>query len=333
MRRQKRASFARGEMRCVAVHASSAGAQDAFGQPTRRTFLSLLGAAAWPLAAHAQQGGRTLRVGALMNLSADDPQSKARGTALLEGLQELGSTPRPQLADRLPLGCGRCRSSSWLRGRGDVLCAPTSLSPVQLGDGGSQRVTRTVRIVFLIVVDARGSGPALYFSSLARPGGNPTGFTLFEYGVAGKWLKLLKEIAPHLTRVAVLRDPAIAAGIGQLGAIQAVAPSFNVELTPIDVRDAGEIERGVTEFARVQQDGGLIVTGSRIIHREQIVRSLTTRNIVCRRSTPSAIWQPRAACSPARRYGFPVSAGGRYMGIASQRRGAGRPAGAGADQV
>jgi putative ABC transport system substrate-binding protein len=123
--------------------------------------------------------------------------------------------------------------------------------------------------VFVIVIDPVGAG---FIASLARPGGNTTGFTLFEYGVAGKWLELLKEIAPGITRVAVLRDPAIAAGIGQLGAIQAVAPSFKVELHPIDVREASEIERGLTEFARTP-NGGMIVTGSpsQGIHRHLLV--------------------------------------------------------------
>ena len=120
------------------------------------------------------------------------------------------------------------------------------------------QATRTVPIVFVHVADPVGAG---FVDSLARPGGNATGFTLFEYGISGKWLELLKEIAPGVTRAAVLRDPAIAAGIGQFGAIQAVAPSFGVEVSPVDVRDAGEIERAVTAFAR-SPNGGLIVTAS-----------------------------------------------------------------------
>ena len=120
------------------------------------------------------------------------------------------------------------------------------------------QATRTVPIVFAAVIDPVGGG---FVDSLARPGGNTTGFTLFEYGISGKWLELLKEIAPRVTRAAVLRDPAIASGSGQLGAIQAVAPSFGVELSPVNVRDAGEIERAVAAFAR-SPNGGLIVPAS-----------------------------------------------------------------------
>ena len=131
------------------------------------------------------------------------------------------------------------------------------------------QATRTVPIVFVQVTDPVGAG---FVASLARPGGNATGFTLFEYGISGKWLELLKQIAPGVTRAAVLRDPAIAAGIGQFAAIQAVAPSLGVELSPVDVRDAGEIERAVTAFARVP-NGGLIVTASALaaVHRDLIV--------------------------------------------------------------
>ena len=210
------------------------------------------------------------RVGVLMNLSADDPQSQNRSAAFLQGMQELGWTNgrNVQIDYRWATGDAerfRRHAEELVALAPDVIVA--SASPAV---GALQRVTRTIPIVFVIVIDPVGAG---FIASLARPGGNTTGFTLFEYGVAGKWLELLKEIAPHVKRVAVLRDPAIAAGVGQLGAIQAVAPSFNVELSPIDVREAGEIERGITEFARVQQDGGLIVTGSpsQGIHRELIV--------------------------------------------------------------
>jgi putative ABC transport system substrate-binding protein len=151
-----------------------------------------------------------------------------------------------------------------------------ALAPDVILANGSQSVaallqtTRTVPIVFAIVIDPVGAG---FVASLARPGGNTTGFTLFEYSLSGKWLELFKEIAPNLTRIAILRDPAIAAGIGQFAAIQAMAPpSFGVELSPIDVRDAGEIERDIAAFAR-GSNGGLIVTASSAatIHRELII--------------------------------------------------------------
>ncbi|HKH02112.1 MAG TPA: ABC transporter substrate-binding protein, partial [Bradyrhizobium sp.] len=150
-----------------------------------------------------------------------------------------------------------------------------ALAPdVILASGGSvmgplQQTTRTVPIVFTSVIDPVGAG---YVESLARPGGNATGFAVFEHSISGKWLELLKQIAPGVTRVAVLRDTTLAAGLGQLGAIQAVAPSFGVELNPVDVRDPSEIERAISAFARVA-NGGLIVTGSGLtnVHRELII--------------------------------------------------------------
>jgi putative ABC transport system substrate-binding protein len=139
------------------------------------------------------------------------------------------------------------------------------------------QATRTVPIVFVTVIDPVGAG---FVASLARPGGNATGFTMFEYGMSGKWLELLKEIAPRVTRVAVLRDPAIASGIGQFSAVQAVAPSLGVEVSPVDVRDAGEIERAITAFAR-GVNGGLIVTasGSALSHRH-LIATLAARHRV-----------------------------------------------------
>src|SRR6185369_12371272 len=147
----------------------------------------------------------------------------------------------------------------------DVLVAAsgtTSIAPLL-------QATRTIPIVFAIVVDPVGAG---FVANLARPGANATGFTAFEYGLSGKWLELLKQIAPGVTRPAVLRDPAIASGIGQFAALQAVAPSLGVELTPLDVRDAGEVERGIATFARAP-NGGLIVTASPAAtrHRTRIV--------------------------------------------------------------
>jgi putative ABC transport system substrate-binding protein len=236
----------------------------------RRDFITLLGGtAAWPLAARAQQPERMRRIGVLLNLAADDRESQTRNAAFLQGLQQLGWTEGHNVRVEYRWAAGdadrfRGYAAELVAFSPDVILASTSPAVAAL-----QQATRTVPIVFVIVIDPVGAG---FVASLARPGGNATGFTLFEYGVAGKWLELLKEIAPGVTRVAVLRDPAIAAGIGQLGAIQAVAPSFGVELSPVDVRDAGEIERAVTAFARVP-NGGMIVTGSpsQGVHRELII--------------------------------------------------------------
>jgi putative ABC transport system substrate-binding protein len=150
-----------------------------------------------------------------------------------------------------------------------VALAPNVILAVASTAVAALQATRTIPIVFLAVIDPVGAG---FVESMARPGGNATGFTNYEYGISGKWLELLKEVAPRLTRVAVIRDPALASGSGQLGALQAVAPSFGVELSPVSVRDAPEIERAVTAFAR-SANGGLIVTGSSLafVHRELIV--------------------------------------------------------------
>ena len=145
------------------------------------------------------------------------------------------------------------------------------------------QATHTLSIVFVIVVDPVGAG---FVASLARPGGNATGFLMFEYGLSGKWLEVLKQIAPNVTRAAVLRDPAIASGIGQFGALQSVAPSLGIELIPVDVRDAGEIERAVTAFGR-SSNGGLIVTGrpTATLHRNLIVA------LAARHKLPAVYWQ------------------------------------------
>jgi putative tryptophan/tyrosine transport system substrate-binding protein len=217
----------------------------------------------------AQQADRVRRIGMLMNLAADDPQSQRRNAVFLQGLQRLGWTEgrNLQIDYRWAAGDGerfRKFAAELVALAPDVILASTSPAVAAL-----QQVTRTVPVVFVIVIDPVGAG---FVASLARPGGNVTGFTLFEYGVSVKWLELLKEIAPGIKRVAVLRDPGIAAGIGQLGAIQAVAPTFGVELTPVDVRDTGEIERAVAAFARTS-NGGMIVTGSpsQGVHRELII--------------------------------------------------------------
>jgi len=235
----------------------------------RREFITLLGgaAAAWPLAARAQSE-RMRRVGVLMNLAADDAEGQARVAAFLHQLQRLGWTEGRNL--RIDYRWGAIDAERIHRDVADLvaLAPDVLLASFIQGVAALQQVTRTVPIVFVTVVDPVGGG---LVDSLARPGGNTTGFTLFEYGLSGKWLELLKEVAPRVTQTAVLRDPR-ASGSGQLGAIQGAAPSFGVELRPIDIRDAGEIERAVAAFARAS-NGGLIVTGSSlaIAHRDLIV--------------------------------------------------------------
>jgi ABC-type uncharacterized transport system substrate-binding protein len=236
----------------------------------RRNFIALLGgAAAWPLAARAQQSAeRMRRIGVLMSLAPDDPESPVRIAALLLGLQQLGWTDGRNVRIDYRWGAGdaeRIRKS---------VAELVALAPdVILAHGTSlvgplQQATRTVPIVFVNVADPVGAG---LVDSLARPGGNATGFTSFEYGIAGKWLELLKEVAPQVTRTAILRDATIAGG-GQLGAIQSVAPSFGVELRPLGLRDTGEIKRSVSAFARVSNGGLIVVAGPMaIIHRELII--------------------------------------------------------------
>jgi len=238
----------------------------------RREFITLLGsgAAAWPLAARAQQGERMRRVGVLTNLAENDPQGKSRIAAFVQGLQQLGWTDgrnvrietrwAPADAERF-----RTYAAGLVALEPDVVLGTNSAAVAAL-----QQATRSIPIVFVTVADPVGAG---LVDSLARPGGNATGFILFEYGISAKWIELLKHIAPGVTRAVVLRDPAIAAGIGQFGAIQAVAPSFGVEVSPVNVRDAGEIERAVTAFAR-SPNGGLIQTASpsATFHRELIIK-------------------------------------------------------------
>jgi len=236
----------------------------------RRAFITLLGgAAAWPLAARAQQGERLRRIGVLQSLAADDAEGQARLAAFAQGLQQSGWI----------IGRNVRIDTRWAAGDAErirryaaelVALTPDVILVVGAPATGSLlQATGAVPIVFVNVPDPVGAG---FVETLARPGGNATGFMNFEYGISGKWLELLKEIAPGVTRVAVLRDSALAAGSGQLGAIQSVAPSFKVELRPIDVRDVGEIERALAAFARAS-NGGLIVTGSSlaVVHRDLIV--------------------------------------------------------------
>jgi putative ABC transport system substrate-binding protein len=237
----------------------------------RRDFITLLmrAAAAWPLAARAQQAERMRRIGVIMSLAADDKQGQARLAAFLQGLQELGWTDGRNVRIDIRWGTGDA-------GRNRRHAAElVELAPdVILASGGSivgplLQATSTVPVVFTQTPDPVGAG---FVESLARPGGNATGFSIFDYSLGGKWLELLKEVAPRVTRAAVIRDPATPQGIGQFSAIQSLAPSLSLEVTPLNARDAGDIERAIAAVDR-NPNSGLIVTGSNlaIVHRELIV--------------------------------------------------------------
>jgi putative ABC transport system substrate-binding protein len=236
----------------------------------RREFITLLGgAAAWPLAARAQQPDRMRRIGMLLTAAADDPESLARVGAFLQALAQLGWT----------VGRNVRIESRWGAGNADVIrkhaVELAALAPdVILAHGSSTvrpllQATRSIPIVFPVAADPVGGG---LVENLARPGGNATGFMTNEYSLAGKWLELLKQIVPEVTRAAVLRDTALTSGTSQFAAIQAVAPSLRVEVSPVNMRDAGEIERAVTAFAQ-SSNGGLIVAagGSAQVHRNLII--------------------------------------------------------------
>ena len=223
----------------------------------RREFITLLGgaAAAWPLAAGAQQRERTRHIGFLIGLPADDPESHARHAAFLQGLQELGWTVGRNL--RMDYRSAGGSADLYSKYAAELV----ALAPEVIVTGGTAalaallQATRTVPVVFANATDPVGAG---YVASLARPGGNATGFMNNEYGLAAKWVELLKQIAPRVTRAVVIRNPGTATSY--LAAMQAVAPSFGVELTPVSGVDAGEMERSITTFARGPNDG-MIVTG------------------------------------------------------------------------
>ena len=248
----------------------------------RRDFITLLGgAAAWPLAAHAQQRGMR-RIGVLMTIAADDPESFARLAALLHRLQELGWVDGRNIR----------MEYRWAPGGADVRRKVASelvaLAPDVIlanGSGGAEpllQATRTLPIVFVLVPDPVAAG---YVDSLARPGGNATGFTSYDYDMGRKWLELLKEIAPRVTRVGVLRDIGQVAAVGQFSAIQSVAPSLGIEATPVNLRDADGIGNAISGFAR-SGNGGLIVTGSglAVVNRNLII------TLAARHELPAVYW-------------------------------------------
>jgi putative tryptophan/tyrosine transport system substrate-binding protein len=234
----------------------------------RREFIAGLGsAAAWPVVARAQQPDRMRRIAVLLNLTADDPLSASNRSAFLQGLEQFGWTEGRNVRIEYRFGAGDAESSrkyaaELLTLTPDVILAfgASTLAPLL-------RATRNVTIVFVGVSDPVGGG---FVASLARPGGNATGFSQFEFGFGAKWLELLKQVAPGVTRVAILRDPTLPAGLAQFGAIQSVASS--VEVSPVDVRDAAEIESAINAFA-LGPNGGLIVVSNptATIHRRLII--------------------------------------------------------------
>ena len=243
----------------------------------RREFITLLGGAAavWPLAAAAQQPSQMRRIGVLLPADADDAEFQARVGAFLQELQQLGWS----------IGRNVRIDTRWATANVDKIrrhaAELAALAPdVILAHGASAvgpllEATRTVPIVFPVVGDPVGAG---YVDSLARPGGNATGFMTFEYSIGGKWLELLKEITPGLTHAAVLRDPTQGGGTSQFAAIQAVAPSLRVEVNPVNVRDAGEIERAIAAFARSSNGGMIITAGGLAIRHRDLITTLATRH-------------------------------------------------------
>src|SRR5262245_1882707 len=210
------------------------------------------------MVAGAQQAERVRRIGVLTPLLPDDPEGQARLAAFLQGLQQLGWTDGRNVQIDVRWGASDADVTRKYAAELLTLAPDAILTNGELAVAIFQQATHTVPIVFGSVVDPVSAG---FVESLAQPGGNITGFTVFEYGVSVKWLELLKEIAPRVKRVAILRDPSTAGGSGQLGAIQGVAPSLGFELRPIDVRHVGDIERALGAFARAS-NGGLIVAAS-----------------------------------------------------------------------
>jgi putative tryptophan/tyrosine transport system substrate-binding protein len=235
----------------------------------RRDFMTLLGgAAAWPLAARAQQGERVRRIGVLMNSTADDKIGQRRLAAFLQGLQQSGWTDGRNVRIDIIWGAVDVDSSRRYAAELVALAPDVILSSTTLPTMALQQATR-VPIVFAMVLDPVGAD---IIEGLARPGGNTTGFMQFEYSLSGKWLELLKQIAPGVTRAAVFRDPTNPSGIGQFAVIQAMAPLLGMEVIPVNTRDAAQIERRITAFAR-STNGGLIVTGGQATaHRDLIFK-------------------------------------------------------------
>jgi putative ABC transport system substrate-binding protein len=240
----------------------------------RREFIGLLsGAALWPLVARAQQTDRMRRIGVLMNFLSNDPEGQARLTAFTQALPKLGWTEGGNLHTDIRWASAddpnlSRQAEELVALKLDVILASPGTSVTAV-----QRVTSSVPLVFASVIDPVGAG---FISTMARPGGNTTGFTAFEYSISGKWLDLLRELAPNVKRVAVLRDPSYGTGIGQFAAIQSAASSSGMELSAFDLRDASAIERDLAAFSR-EPNGGVITTaaGGAAVHRQLIISLLT----------------------------------------------------------
>ena len=228
-----------------------------------------IGAATWPIVVRAQQNERVRRIGVLTGTRADDPESHARQAAFEQALQQLGWIQDRNVRIDYRFDGG---DAATIRKQAEELVAlapDVIVSTGSFSTGHLLRATHTVPVVFTIVPDPVGSG---FVDSLSQPGGNATGFMQFEYGLSGKWLELLKQIAPSLTRAIILWDPAITAGIGQFAIIQSVATSAGIDVKPVNLRDAGEIDRAITAFARAP-NGGLVLTTSAlsVVHRDLII--------------------------------------------------------------
>jgi ABC-type uncharacterized transport system substrate-binding protein len=243
----------------------------------RRAFIKLFcgSAAAWPLAARAQQSERLRRIGVLMPWPANDAEGQSRLTAFTKALPQLGWIDGQNIRIDYRFGDGKAETMRKYAAELVVLAPDVILASSSGALAPLLEATRTIPIVFAGTADPVAAG---YVENLARPGGNATGFTVYEYSIGGKWLELLKQVAPQVTRVAVLRESGIAAGPGLFGAIQALPPSFGLELRPIDVRDAAEIERGITTFGQ-GSNSGMIVSGSpaQSAHRD-LITSLAAKH-------------------------------------------------------
>jgi len=243
----------------------------------RRDFIKAIvgSAAVWPAAVRAQQRERMRRLGMLMPFSANDPQAQSRNAAFLQGLQQLGWTVGQNVQIDYRWSAGNLDDTRKDAADLVALAPDVIFAPGTAGLGPALQATRSIPIVFALVTDPVGSG---FINSLARPGGNATGFTTFDYGIGAKWLELLKEVAPNVTRAGVIRDPTIAAGLGAWAAIQSASPATGIEVSPINMTDADEIERAVAALAQAP-NGSLIVTGSALTVRyRDLIISLAARH-------------------------------------------------------